>query len=357
MKKRMNWLWLLLVFFVFAGCDTVNEEQSSVEIVVEESEIESDEMVMEETSQVAESVIEEPAEEVKTELKNITIYGVDTEIEYGKESEYVSVVRRAGYANDRYHGIYIEKRDDCWVWCYTGDDTSDNMWDYGLLDEECVLTEKEMNESFDAQDDLTLEYMEDCETGIAEPLDLDGDGMICWAEAYIVAMLYGSEKYTFNGCLILGKDVGYFEDSGISLALSADERNQANKYKWCIDEYEGEYSMIINVVASGKPGEENAKIELKVTDSIFDYKIFEVIKCNNELLWNSQNKSEWTDPVYGGNGIYGFVGDRILLSKNELRLDEDSASNIQLITRNGQEYIIKWHADGSMSVNRGNLIK
>lgn len=143
--------------------------------------------------------------------------------------------------------------------------------------------------------------------------------------------------------------------------VAEDVVNTSHTYEWGINYFEGEYGMVISIVTNGVPSASDSTIDFTVTESIYDYKLFTDIKCGDSLVLNKESNPEWMDSVYGGDGIFGFVGDGFSLSLNENDDDENGEFRTTFAYNgNGggrREYTVIWHIDGSVTVDTGDLME
>lgn len=146
---------------------------------------------------------------------------------------------------------------------------------------------------------------------------------------------------------------------------TADTRNEdqesktelSHQYHWGINEFNGEYSMVISILTKGTPNTVGSTIDFKVQDSIFDYKLFDEIIYAEGGVLNKETMPNWVDEVHGGDGIFGFVGNGF-----KLTVEDDDEEEMTISFNYGdkegklREYIVTWKIDGSITVNNGELI-
>lgn len=132
----------------------------------------------------------------------------------------------------------------------------------------------------------------------------------------------------------------------------------SHKYNWGINQYNGEYSIVMSISTQGTPNTIGSTITFRIEDTIHDYKLFTDIKHADGDILNKENMPDMVDEVYGGDGIFGFTGDRLAFSVNECEEKEVTISfGYKDGNNNLREYIVTWKMDGSIVVNKGDLIE
>lgn len=197
MKKRIlvTIMAMTMVAGTLAGCGSSAKTEPVAEPAVEETAEATEEVVEEPTEApteepteaaeepVEEEVVEEPAREVKMYTYDDGTYGPYEIPSYDEDNEYVKKLRDQ-YDSDVYPGVYIAKEDKGWIWYFEPETEGDYRYVGGVEDPDYLQGEE--LDSFMNEIETNLNtFIKKCEDGELKPVDLDDDGKISYAEAYI----------------------------------------------------------------------------------------------------------------------------------------------------------------------------
>lgn len=149
------------------------------------------------------------------------------------------------------------------------------------------------------------------------------------------------------------------EESG-ETSLPDEGAEVSNSAHWGLRDMGGVYQIEIEIESKGTPTVAGSTIKFTVKDTIHDYKVYDVIKCQGELMADKNLYPDMVDQVYGGDGIFGFPGDWFSWKIEEGEADQEGKMVFAFLCHRavGNEWIedaVTWEKDGSISVNNGVL--